>query len=452
MKLARNRRSQAPRLALLLLCTAAPGTWASPAVSPPGSKEHGGSGRDVVLIVADDIGLDRVGAYRAHPAPGRTPNIDRLAASGLRFNEAWSNPLCSPTRATILTGRYSFRTRIGWYVGEGNATQTLDSQETLIPEAIASTHASFAFGKWHLAKPVDLPGHPLENGFLRFSGTHFNLNAESYYRQVWYDDLVPRVSYDYVTTLTTDAAIQIPSSHAGPRFIYVAYHAPHTPFEAPPDRLHHFDLTGLDPENSANAPIFQRAMIEAMDTEIGRLIAAYPQAIFIFVGDNGNTGVAVDGIYSGRKAKRTLYQGGIAVPLIIAEFGDSPTVVTHRGSTDVLVNTTDLYATVLEITGHTSQAQDSVSLVPYLQGQTTSIRQFVWAEQFRSYLGQTYVQHVRAVRNARHKLIRDSSVNPEVDELYDLIADPLEEENLIQNGVPASLRSVYRELDGAMYR
>jgi arylsulfatase A-like enzyme len=426
-------------------------TWSSIA-SEPAAGLSPFIGRDVVMIVADDVGLDRIAAYEAHPDPGRTPNIDRLASHGLRFNNAWSNPLCSPTRATILTGRYSFRTKIGWFVSDQNATPTLDSQETFIPEAIASTHTSFAFGKWHLAESADLPSHPLDNGFHRYVGAHSNLTGQSYFRYLWHDDLTPSVEYDYVTTRTTDAAIHVPANTLGDRFLYVAYHAPHTPFEAPPDHLHHVDLTGLDPNDVANAPQFQRAMIEAMDTEIGRLIEAYSDAIFIFVGDNGSTGVAVDGPYDIRKAKASLYQGGIQVPLIVAELGASPTVVTQRGSTDVLVNTTDLFATVLELAGHSSQAEDSVSMVPYLQGRSAPLRRHVWAERFRSFENGNYLRHVRAVRNERYKLIRDGVLLAEIDELYDLAADPREEVNLIESGVPASLLSVYRELDAAMYQ
>ena len=71
---------------------------------------------NVLLLIADDLGVDRIGAYAEHPDPGLTPNIDRLAERGVLFRNCWSNPYCSATRATIWTGRYCFRTGVGWYV------------------------------------------------------------------------------------------------------------------------------------------------------------------------------------------------------------------------------------------------------------------------------------------------------------------------------------------------
>lgn len=406
--------------------------------------------RDIVLVVMDDIGIDRIGAYQAHPSPGRTPNLDRMAASGVRFTNVWANPVCSPTRATILTGKYSYRTYVGWFVSPLNLTPSLSSVETFIPEVIAGTYTSFAFGKWHLAKPSDLPGHPLENGFAHFSGTPFNLNGASYYRYLWYEGTQSAPGYEYATTRTTTEAIQVPSVQQGPRFLYVAYHAPHKPYERPPDHLHGFDLSGLDPGDPANSPVFQRAMIEALDTELGRLIAAYPGAIFIAVGDNGNTSAAVDGPYDPEHAKASLYQGGVQVPLVIAEFGDDPSVVTHRGVCEALVNTTDLFATVVELAGHQSHAPDSVSLVPYLRGEMQPLREHVWAETFTAVSNGNHLFHERAVRDRRFKLIRHWNTPPSDDELYDLWSDPLERTNLLEGGVPAGLEGTYRSLVDAL--
>lgn len=413
-------------------------------------RQRASAAPDIILIVADDIGIGRVGAYDAHPRPGYTPNLDRLAAAGVLFTNAWANSLCTPTRATILTGRYCFRTGAGRVLFEGNNNvgQGLKNAESLIPEALGQGYASLAFGKWHVAKSNQLPEHPLQNGFLAFRGSHFNLQHQSYYRKTWFEDLTPRVSYRYATTLTTDDAIQVPQAFAGPRFLYVAYHAPHTPFEAPPSHLHRFSLQGLDPGAPENGPIFQRAMIEAMDTEIGRLIAAYPNAVFIFVGDNGDARPAVDAPFDPNHAKGTLYQGGIQVPLIISEPGGMPRHVTHRGRVDSLVNTTDLFATVVELGGGTSVAEDSISLLPYLQGQLAPRRKYAYAEEFKRITSAgAYVDHQRAIRNSRYKLIRIEELGqPTVEELYDLNDDPLELDDLIASGVPQNWISVYREL------
>ncbi|HTE05817.1 MAG TPA: sulfatase-like hydrolase/transferase, partial [Planctomycetota bacterium] len=129
----------------LLICTAAAG------------QQH-----NVLLLVADDLGVDRVGAYAAVPDPGHTPRIDALAAQGVLFRNAYANPVCSPTRITLLTGKYGFRTGMGLAMNYALDTFEVSPSEVCLPEALAPSYRSFVFGKWHMStKKVSGLLHPL---------------------------------------------------------------------------------------------------------------------------------------------------------------------------------------------------------------------------------------------------------------------------------------------------
>lgn len=131
---------------------------------------------NVLLVIADDVGVDRVAAYGEHPSPGRTPQIDRLAERGVLFRNAWSNPYCSPTRATVLTGRHGFRTGVGFFVGM-TTPHGLSLAETTLPEVLAPSHTSLALGKWHLSSFLQGADYPLAAGFAHHAGSLFNLDA-----------------------------------------------------------------------------------------------------------------------------------------------------------------------------------------------------------------------------------------------------------------------------------
>src|SRR5262249_14087390 len=136
----------------------------------------------VLVVVGDDMGVDRVGAYHEVPEPGHTPRIDQLAAKGVLFRNAWSSPVCSPTRAGVLTGRHAFRTGIGQPLAyEIAASGALSLRETLLPEVLkhaATPWHSVALGKWHLAT-VDYGGlfHPMLSGFEQHIGTMASVGA-----------------------------------------------------------------------------------------------------------------------------------------------------------------------------------------------------------------------------------------------------------------------------------
>lgn len=409
--------------------------------------------RNVLLLIGDDLGVERVGAYGEHAFPGHTPNLDCLAARGVLFRNAWSHPLCSPTRAAILTGRHPFRTGIGDVIQGGDA-HALDPAEWPLPRLIrlasGGRYRSAALGKWHLASlSQGAPLHPLACGFDVHAGSLFNLPDYFHWSKSVQGEARP--ADVYATSDTANDALRAAAELPEPWFLWVAFNAPHKPLHAPPDELHSF---ALPPNPSDDPPLFAKAMIEAMDGEIGRLLAGIPPDVLartdvIFIGDNGTLGLASDGPFPPNHAKGTLYEGGINVPLIIA----GPDVTAPGSECDALVQASDLYATIAELCGvdvaawvPSEHVLDSVSLAPYLADPTLpSRRGSVFAERFEpNGFGPNHLFHKRALRGPRFKLIHDEITG--ADELYDLESDPLEATNLLGAPLTPEARAAYERL------
>ncbi|MEM7201313.1 MAG: sulfatase-like hydrolase/transferase [Planctomycetota bacterium] len=387
---------------------------------------------NVLILVADDVGLDKVGVYGG-PAPPPTPNIDGLARRGVRFNNAWANPLCAPTRACIMTGRYSVRTGVG--AAKLSQGGVLRYPETTIPELLdreGSGYTHAAIGKWHLSDKRnggDLG--PNLAGWSHYAGTLLGV-APSYY--VWQrtENGVTQTSYTYNTTQTVDDALTWIDTTSEPWVCYVAFQAAHHPLHQPPSHLHSYDLSGEPP------PIaYYKAMVEAMDTEIGRLLAGLGARLadtnVLFMGDNGtSTGLAEPAVVTGR-GKGSFYQAGVTVPLIVA----GPDVVGADRQVDALVSAVDVFATVAELCRVDPATDygvlDAISLVPYLRDPAQrALRTTIYAELFQG--PPTTTAAVVAMRNDRYKLIR-SIWSPALDEFYDLSLDPYELNNLLIGGL-----------------
>jgi arylsulfatase A-like enzyme len=418
---------------------------------------------NVLIVVADDLGADLVRAYGEGEDPASTPNIDALAARGVLFRRAWANPLCSPTRATIQTGRYSFRTGIGWLVSprEGRG---LPDREVTLAELVQSAPVPYrtgAFGKWHVGTSKRSPN---QAGYARFEGTLYNLGNKDGAYYSWSKVVQGRSerSTRYVTTDTADSARSWIESSAEPWLAYVAFHAPHSPYHGPPQTLHSVDLSRAHPRR--NPRPYVKAMVEAMDGEIGRLLEGIEPEVLertaiFFLSDNGSA--------LGGRAKSTLYERGVRVPFIV-----SGPVVTDPGRESLaLVSTADLFATVSELAGvdlgrlRSPGPRDSVSLLLYLRDPAApSRRQTVFAEKFFPNRWPPEVWDY-AVRNDRYKLIRVEGEKPPIpdlrpypflrrpEELYDLEMDPLERDDLLARGeLSLEARSAYEELDAELER
>lgn len=403
-----------------------------------GPPARDAAAENVLLIVADDIGTDVLACYGAGAAAPATPHLDALAAAGVRFERAWADPLCSPTRATIQTGRYGTRTGIGWIVSPGGGALPLE--ELTIPEMLdrgrpgAYRHA--AIGKWHLGTDgVGDARAPNRAGYQHFRGTLWNLVEDTSYFD-WIETTNGRESRrsDYATSATVDAALEWLDAAPEPWFCYLAFHAAHPTLHAPPAELHTKDLSGAGPPERDPRPYFD-AMVEALDHELGRLLDGVEPDVLarthvVFLSDNGTNQLVLGETELNGRGKGTLYEGGLRVPLIVA----GPRVA-RRGSTcQALVNTTDLFATVAELAGVDLDAVaerplDSHSLVPLLADPGAGgSRAFAFAEAFRPNGGTPEVARY-AVRDDTHKLI----VRPGSDEveLYDLRVDPAEQRELL---------------------
>lgn len=406
---------------------------------------------NVLVIIADDMGVDKLASYGVGTQVPNTPVLDAMASHGLRFSSCWAMPLCSPTRAAFLTGRYPFRNGVGNALPPFN---DLADEEVTLPEALSLAAAAGAparakgmFGKWHLGGADTAP---TDQGFDHFAGILAG-GTPDYYNWPRTENGVTRIDHTYMTTRIVDDALNWIGQQALPWFCYVAFTAPHTPFHEPPAHLHTQNLPNLDP-NRFPVP-FYNAMTEAMDTEIGRMLQSLPagqleNTTVIFIGDNGTTGDVVLPPFDPTRPKGTLFQGGVHVPLIITR----PGMPTAGATCDRIVDVSDLFPTVFELLGHDPQtlhaltggAIDGRSLVPYLQDAgAPASRSWVFTQEFGNIgtttpesrltvplpiIGGAVAQDGQAIRDDRFKLIEleDGS-----ELFFDLVADPLELDELI---------------------
>jgi arylsulfatase A len=387
----------------------------------------------VLLIVSDDQGY---GDLSLHGNPHlRTPNLDRLGQSGVRFDRFFVSSVCAPTRAALLTGRWPLRT--GCHGVSGNR-ETVRSEEVTLAEALAGAgYRTACIGKWHNGEHV--PFTPQGQGFetfYGFLGGHWN----SYFDPVLLrgDTLEPAAGY--ITDVLTDEAMRfIARSDARPFFCYLAYNAPHSPFQVPDRYFDRFKAAGFDDTVSAFW-----GMVENLDDNVGRLLDRLDalglarDTIVLFLTDNGGTaGVK---LYNAgmRGGKTSVHEGGTRVPLFVRW----PAAGWATRVAAPLAAHVDLYPTLLDLCGvppPEGPPVDGVSLRPLLEG-----READWPERtlfVHNGIDETN-QWPAAVRTPRYRLVREiqgpaagsSAVNADATvkpwQLYDMLSDPGEKTNL----------------------
>lgn len=331
---------------------------------------------NIVFFLIDDLGWRDLGC--AGSTFYRTPNIDRLAAEGMQFTEAYAAaPLCSPTRASLLTGKYPARLHLTYIVGgkrqpdtrlkEPERTEHLALEEMTFAEALkAAGYATAQFGKWHLGGP---PFSPAKQGFAFVTPPRPAKNRT-----------------DKNVTQLTDAAIEFIRAHArGPFLAYVCHQTVHVPFEAEESLTEEYRKKA--PPTGQNHPTMA-AMIETLDDSVGRLLKVLDElgiardTIIIFTSDNGGLSRVQQGARvvtatdnaPARAGKATLYEGGTRVPLLIKW----PGITRPNSTSSVPVISNDLYPTLLEMAGvplPPAQPRDGLSLLPLLQGAGTLRRE-----------------------------------------------------------------------------
>ncbi|MFE6734918.1 sulfatase-like hydrolase/transferase [Microbacterium sp. NPDC057650] len=350
---------------------------------------------NVVVIYADDLGYGDIGCFGSDDI--RTPHLDRLAARGIRMTDWYSNsPVCSPSRAALLTGRHPVHAGVQEILGGKRGTPGLPEQPTLASRLQDEGYRTGIFGKWHLG--VGEGYRPMDRGFSRHFG--FLAGCVDYYSHIFYwgQGLNPvhdlwddeREVYDngrYLTEVIAEKAVDfIASSGDEPFFCYVPFNAPHYPMHAPAEYVDRF------PELPEDRRIMA-AMISAMDDGVGRILDALDAAgvaentIVFFSSDNGPStesrnwlnGEEID--YQGgstgglRGNKGSLFEGGIRVPAIISW----PAGLSAGTSWQTPAAMMDLLPTVLEAAELPSASGiDGASVLDELRGADAAERTLFW--------------------------------------------------------------------------
>jgi len=405
--------------------------------SPPPLLRAAPERPNVVVIITDDQGY---GDLSLHGNPHlATPNLDRIAQEGVRFTQFQVTPVCSPTRAGLLTGRYHYRTGVvDTYLGRS----LMHADEVTLAELLRDQgYRTGLFGKWHLGD--NYPLRAIDQGFqtaLCHRGGGISQPSDppgnSYFDPVLEDNGRPVRMKGYCTDIFFHRAIEfIEANRDRPFLAWIATNAPHTPLEVAEELVAPFRARGLD---ETTARIY--GMVRNIDDNVGRLLARLERlglekdTIVVFLTDNGPQQARYNAGMRGLKG--TVYQGGIRVPLFLRW----PRALQAGRAVEALASSIDLMPTLLEACGlrpPKGLQLDGRSLLGLAAG-----RQVIWPERT------LFVQWHRgdapepfrnvAVRTSRYKLVDGK-------ELYDLEKDPGEEQDIAaeQPRMVAALRAAY---------
>ncbi len=293
---------------------------------------------NVVLILADDQGW---GDLSLHGNPWiETPHLDGLARTGVRLTNFYVSPLCAPTRASILTGRYSLRTGV---VSVSKGLENMNTEENTLAELFkANGYKTGIFGKWHNGQHY--PNRPNDQGFDEFLG--FSAGHWSNYFDTELDHNGKAIkTKGYITDVLTEAAIKfIESNKEKPFFCYIPFNAPHSPHQVPDRYFNKYKAKGL---NDEIASIY--GMVDNMDENVGRILnylnktGLEKNTVVIFLSDNGPNGTRYNGHLKGIKG--SVHEGGVKVPFFI-RWKD---VVPSGKTVSTPAAHIDIYPTLLEL-------------------------------------------------------------------------------------------------------
>jgi len=412
---------------------------------------------NVVLIMADDLGWGDLGAYGQERV--RTPQLDRMAAEGLRFTAHYAgSTVCAPSRAVLMTGLHT-----GHAAVRGNqelqplGQYPLPAAEVTLAEVLRSAgYRTHAIGKWGLGPPGS-DGDPLAQGFEHFYGYNCQRNAHFHYPEfLWRDGEKEALEGAYAHDRMAEEALAFVRAQDGsqPFFLYLPFTIPHAGLEVPADGLAEYRGAFAEtpwPERHYRGQAEPRAafaaMVSRLDRDVGRLLAALRESgldantLVLFTSDNGPhaEGGADPGFFrsSGpfRGIKRDLYEGGIRVPLIAWWPG-----AVRPGVTDQLAAFQDYLPTFAVLAGTRAPAGlDGISFAPILKGSGAQARHRDLYWEFHERGGS------QAIRAGKWKGVR-LQVRRDADaplELYDLEADPGETTDVAAEhpGVVARLRA-----------
>ena len=438
-----------------------------------GFAKSGKEPPNILLIIADDMGHDASPCYQLGKDKPVMPVLQKFCREGIVFENAYAAPTCSPTRATMMTGRYGFRTGVGTVVRPGGAPGLQLKEKTLFQFLDQHTRKGYAhavIGKWHLSDRNNGGArHPEKAGAGYYAGV-LRGRVRDYYNWPRVHKGKRKMVPSYITSALTREAGRWINRQRKPWFLWLAHVAPHLPLHLPPKNLHsRFELNGRPADLRVRAREYYFAALEAMDKEIGNLLARMPKSIrdntvVIFMGDNGSPPRVSQG-YERRRTKGSIFEGGVNVPLVVWGKG-----VLRRGARDrSLINTTDIFATIAELAGvnikKTKLPEDSISFAKLLNRSVKTGRKFAYVEHFgpvdsrsgqkktaRAYNAPAQLRRIRrAARNYGHA-IRDGrwkyiELRRGQRHLYDLSRDPLETNNLL-----AKDKALSKEAQAALVR
>ena len=413
-------------LVLAALAVHSQGVPFTPGDSPP----------NILCILVDDLGYGDLGCMGATDL--RTPHIDQLAEMGMTFRNFYANcTVCSPSRASLLTGRYPDLVGVPGVIRqfEDNSWGYLDPGAILVPEVLnrVSYHTGM-IGKWHLG--FESPNTPNDRGFDYFKGfladmmddywTHLRggvnwmrLNREAINPEGHATELFTRWTIDYLAERKEDRR---------PFFLYLAYNAPHFPIQPPPEYLERVKARepGLSEKRAKNV-----AFIEHLDENVGRVIEALGEmglmehTLIVFTSDNGGALPYAQSNGNLRGGKQDMYEGGIRVPAFVCWKNH----IEPGSVTESLAMLMDLYPTFCQVAGaRVTHPVNGISLVPTLSGksQDTDGRTLFWSrrEGGTTYGGQAYY----AARRGRYKILQNTPYEPI--QMFDMAEDELEQHPL----------------------
>ena len=424
---------------------------------------------NIVFLLVDDLGWNDLACYGS--TFHETPNIDQLAKAGMRFTDAYASAsICSPTRASILSGKYPARLNITDWIPGGDPQNRpllgtkdkheLPLSETTIAERLKIEGYQTAFlGKWHLGEPGFFPE---DQGFDLNKGGHWAGQPGSYFypykskRPRWdVPGLADGKEGEYLTDRLTAESIQfIESNKDQPFLLYLAYYNVHTPIQAKPTLVAKYEQkkASLSINNQPDFLIERDAhskqkqdnsayagMVQSVDESVGNILnklenlGLSDNTIIVFTSDNGGLTTLPTkytpptSVTPLRAGKGWLYEGGIRVPAIIKW----PKEIKENSTCETPITSTDFYPTILEMAGLNfmpNQHADGQSLVPLLRQESTFSREALYWH-FPHYHGSNN-RPSAAIRLGDYKLVEwfeDGSI-----ELYDLKKDISEQHNLAQ--------------------
>jgi arylsulfatase A-like enzyme len=415
---------------------------------------------NILFILIDDMGWRDLGCY-GHEIH-ETPNIDRLAAHGMRFTDGYAaSPVCSPTRASIMTGKYPSRTGISnWIAGDFYVNTPLRCEETspfmkleelTLAEALKAGGYQTGFvGKWHLGGKSYFPQH---QGFdVNVAGNHKGNPGKGCFSPHGLENLTDGPEGEYLTDRLTTEAVRLMdgfSKKEKPWLLYMSYYTVHCPFIAKPEKIEKYTAKARAAgEENFNATY--AAMVESLDENVGRLLdwldekGLRENTLIVFTSDNGGFHEATHQRPL-RGYKGELYEGGIRVPLMV----DWPGVTKPGSVCDKPVVSTDFYPTLLEAAGlppRPEQHIDGVSVVPLLKGDTAFDRGATIFH-YPHYLPRHSAIPGSVIRDGDWKLIY--FYEGERTELYNLREDIGESENLADR-LPEKTAKMKAQLDDAL--